>query len=53
MKIYKHDAGHMTKMAATPFMVKTLQKSSPELGSDFHNTGYIALRTPAHYSLFK
>ena len=29
MKIYWHDAGHMTKMAAMPiYMVKTLQKSS-------------------------
>ena len=28
MKIYWHDAGHMTKMAATPIYGKTLQKSS-------------------------
>ena len=28
MKIHEHDAGHMTKMAATPIYGKTLQKSS-------------------------
>ena len=28
MKIYLHDAAHMPKMAATPILVKTLQKSS-------------------------
>ena len=30
LKIYKHDDGHMTKMAAMPIYVKTLQKPSPE-----------------------
>ena len=31
MKFHEHDAGHMTKMAATPYMVKILKKpSSPE-----------------------
>ena len=28
MKIYWHDAGHMTKMAAMPIYGKTFQKSS-------------------------
>ena len=28
MKINEHDAGHMTKMAATPIYDKILQKSS-------------------------
>ena len=28
MKIYLHDAGHMTKMAAMPIYGKNLQKSS-------------------------
>ena len=28
LKIYKHDAAHMTKVAATPILVKALQKSS-------------------------
>ena len=35
MKICECDAGHMTKMAATPFMVKTHQKSSSELMDQF------------------
>ena len=26
MKIYEHDAGHMTKMAATPLYVKNTSK---------------------------
>ena len=35
MKIYKYDAGHMTKMAAMPIYGKTLQKSSPEPAGQF------------------
>ena len=54
MKICKHDPGHMTKMAARTYMVKTLQKSSsPEPAADFHETWYVASRTPAHHSLYK
>ena len=36
MKIYKHDAGHMTKMAAMQLFGKNLQKSSsPEPAGPF------------------
>ena len=36
MKIYQYDTGHMTKMAAMPYLVKPLQKSSsPEPADGF------------------
>ena len=54
MKICKHDAGHMTKMAAMPLYGKTRQKSSSlEPVADFHETWNVALGTPAIHSLFK
>ena len=28
MKLYKHDAGHMTKLSLCPYLVKSLQNSS-------------------------
>ena len=36
-----------------PYMVKTLQKSSPEPAGDFHETWYVVSGTPAHHSLSK
>ena len=50
--------GHMTKMAAThiygSYMVKTLKKLLLQnRQADFHEIWYVALRTPAHHSLFK
>ena len=53
MKIWWHDAGHMTEMAATPLYGKNRSKSSPEPTVDFHETWYVASGTPAHHSLFK
>ena len=55
MKIYQHDAGHMTKMATMPcpYMVKTLKNLLRNRRADFHETWYVALGTPAHHSLFK
>ena len=49
------NAGHMTKMAATPIYGK---KPSKKLllrsgRADFHETWYVALGTPAHNNLFK
>ena len=35
MKIYKHDAGHMTKMAAMALYGKSPSKSSPEPAGRF------------------
>ena len=56
MKIYLHDPGHMTKMAATPIYGK--KKTFKILllrnrGADFYETWYVALGTPAQHSLFK
>ena len=67
MKIWWHDAGHMTKMATKPiygktwprwpphlYMVITGQKSSsPEPTGWFPRNRYVAFGTPAHHSLFK
>ena len=53
-KVCSRHLGHMTKVATSPYMVKTLQKSSsPEPATDFHETWYVASGTPAHNSLFK
>ena len=52
MKIHYHDAGHMTKMAATPkYGIKHLKIFFP--GTDFYETWYEASETQAHYILFK
>ena len=54
MKIYKHDSGHMTKMAAMSIYGKNLQNLLLQnQRADFHETGYVALGTPAHHSLLK
>ena len=46
--------GHMTKMAATPYMVKALQNLLLQnRWADFHETWYVASGTPTHHSLFK
>ena len=52
MKIYWHDAGHMTKMDPMPIYGKKPFKNLP-LWNDFHKTWYVALVTPAHHNLFK
>ena len=55
MKIYWHDGGHITKMAAMPIYGKNPSKNLPlrNWWTDFHKTWYVALVTPAHHSLFK
>ena len=55
MKIYKHDAGHMTKMAAMPLYGKNPSKNLllRNRWADFHETWNVALGTPAIHSLFK
>ena len=54
MKIYKHDAGHMTKMAAMPIFGKKTFKNLLHRNqrADFHYTLYVAFGTPAHHSLY-
>ena len=54
-KIWWHDAGHMTKMAATPLYGKKPFKNLllRNRQADFHETWYEASGTPAHHSLFK
>ena len=54
MKIYLHDAGHMTKMTAIPIYGKNHSKIFfRNQWADFLETWYVALGTPAHHSLFK
>ena len=55
MKIWWHDAGHMTKLAATPIYGKKPFKNLLLLNrcTNFHETWYVAFETQAHYSLFK
>ena len=55
MKIYRHDAGHMTKMAAMPIYGKKPFKNLLlwNQWTDFHETWYVASGTPAHHSLYK
>ena len=56
MKIYLHDAGHMTKMAAMPIYGKNTSKIffSRTGGPIFMKLGiHVALGTPAHHSLFE
>ena len=52
MKTHEGDAGHMTKMAATPIYDKNPSKIFFSW-TDFHKTWYVASGTPAHHSLFK
>ena len=54
MKIWWHDACHMTKMAAMPIYGKYLKNLLLQnRRADFHETWYVASGTPAHHSLFK
>ena len=46
--------GHMTKMAAISYMVKTLKNLRLQnRRDDFHETWYVASESPAHHSLYK
>ena len=46
MKLYTNGRGIMTRMAATPIYVKTIQKSSsPEPSADCNGSWYVALET--------
>ena len=54
IKIWWHDAGHMTKMAATPIYGKNPSKIFfSGTGGPIHETWYVVLGTPAHHILFK
>ena len=54
MKIDLHDAGHMTKMAATSIYGKNPSKIfSGTSGPILTKLGYVAMGTPAYHSLFK
>ena len=55
LKIWRHDAGHMTTMAATPIYGKNPLKNLLLRNrlADFHETWYVASWTPAHHSLLK
>ena len=52
MKIYVHDAGHMTKIATTPTVITLEKILFQKHSNDFNETLYVAAGTPAHYSLF-
>ena len=55
MKINKHDAGHMAKMAVTYIYGKNPSKIflSGTSRLILTNLGFVALKTPTHDSLFK
>ena len=55
MEIWWHDAGHLTKKATTPIYGKNPSKSSLlwNRRAAFHETWYVASRTPSHHSFFK
>ena len=55
MKMYRHDAGRMTKMAAMPIFGKNSSKILllQNRWTDIHETWYEASVTPAYHSLFK
>ena len=55
MKIWWHDAGHMTKMATMPIYGKKPFKNLllQNRLDNFHETWYVASGTPAHQKLFK
>ena len=52
MKIYWHDGGHITKMAAIPIYGKKPYKNLPlrNWWTDIHETWYVASVTPGHHS---
>ena len=54
MKIYKHDAGHMTRMADMPIFSETSLKIffPRNQWNDFSEAGYVASVSPVHHSLF-
>ena len=53
MKIWWHDAGHMTKMAATPIYSKKPFKNLLRNRQTISTKQYVTSGTPAHHSLFK
>ena len=54
MKLYLHNAGHMTKMAASPIYGKSPSKIFSRTGEPISTKlGYVASRTPVHHSVFK
>ena len=54
MKIYKHDAGNMIKMAAMPIYGKNPLKKFPlNQWNDFNEIRYVVAGTSAHQSLCK
>ena len=55
MKIHRHDAGHVTKMAASPIYGKNPSQNLllQNRCIDFHETWHVALVTPAQNNLFK
>ena len=54
MKIYSHDAGHMTKMAAMPIYGKNPFKNLIQnQWTDFHETLSVGFVTRVHHGLFK
>ena len=53
MKIYRHDAGHMTKMAAIAIYVKNSSKVLFSGTSGPISMKLVASGTPDHHSLFK
>ena len=54
MKSYEYDAGHMTKMAATPIYSKNAHNFLlRNKRADFNEICYVAFGTLAHHSLFK
>ena len=52
MKIYKHDAGHLTKMAAMLKYGKNPSKIFSGTGG-LISINIVASGTPAHHNLFK
>ena len=51
MKIYWHDGGHITKMAAMPIYYKPFKNLLlRNRWTDFHETWYVASVTPAHHN---
>ena len=54
LALCRYDAGHMTKMATMSIYGKILQNLLlRNQQADFHETWYVASRTPDHHSLFK
>ena len=54
IRIYRNDAGHMTKMAAKPIYGTNPSKLLLcNRWAEFHETWYVASGTPVHYRLYK